>query len=75
MRFFNEMKVLSSYDDGRISIEELKEMAKWQLADIVAEKVVKEAKVKVNPEGTYIIATWDTVNPDEEYEVFEWPTP
>lgn len=75
MRFFNEMKVLSSYDDGRISIEELKEMAKWQLADIVAEKVVKEAKVKVNPEGTSIIATWDTVNPDEEYEVLEWPTP
>lgn len=75
MRFFNEMKVLSSYDDGRISIEELKEMAKWQLADIVAEKVVKEAKVKVNPEGTYIIATWDTVNPDKEYEVLKWPTP
>ena len=72
MRFFNEMKV---YQPSCTPIEKLKEMAKWQLADIVAEKVVKEAKIKVNPEGTYIIATWDTVNPDKEYEVLEWPTP
>lgn len=72
MRFFNEMKI---YQPSCIPIEKFKEMAKRQLADIVAEKVMKEAKIQVNPEGTYIIATWDTVNPDKEYEALEWPTP
>lgn len=72
MKFFSEVKV---YQPSCVPIERFKEMAKQQLANIVAEKVMEEAKIQVNPEGTYVIATWDTVNPDEEYEVFEWSTP
>lgn len=71
MRYFFEIDVLNPYNDEHFSVEMLKEFAKHQLANMVAEKVFKEAKTEMNPEGTYIIATWDTVNPDEEYEVFE----
>ena len=76
MEYFYEMKVLSPYDDSRISTEKLKEMARWQLANMIAEKVVKEARAEMNPEGTYILASWET-NEDcgNDWEMFEWPTP
>lgn len=75
MRYFFEMKVLPPYDGVHFSIEMLKEFAKQQLANKVAEEVLKEAKTKMNFEGTCILATWDTKDGYDDWEVLEWPTP
>lgn len=76
MEYFYEMKILSAADDGHVSTEKLKEIARWKLASMIAEKIVKEARAEMNPEGTYILASWKTSEDyDNDWEVLKWPTP
>lgn len=76
MKYFYEMKVLNATEGGNISTEKLKEIAKRHLADMIAQKIIKEAKAEMNPEGTYIIATWGEQSKFNcRWEVLEWPTP
>ena len=43
---------------------------------MIAEKVVEKARAEMNPEGTYILASWKTDKDyDNDWEVLEWPTP